>query len=328
MKLTIKTSKKPGKALQALIAAALIGPALIGNAQEAWKPSGPIKIVVQFPPGGGADVLARLVGQGMQERLGQTVIVENKAGASGAIASDYVYTAPADGLILLAATADAQAMYPHLKPVKFETTKFVPVAGFAKTAYVLMGRLDLPAADLKELLSLMKKQSVTYSTAGAGSSMHVFTSVFAKTAKVDNLLHVPYQGAAPALQALLGGQVDLMMVPLAIAVQHRSKLKAYGVTSGERIDAMKDVPTLSEQGLPIIAESWAGLVAPPGTPVAVTAALAKAVRETVSSPNIQKRMPEMGWTPLTGTQAEFSKYYGDEYRKWGDAIRAANIKLD
>ena len=316
------------KLLTTTFAMLLAGTASTAEAQGVWKPSSPVKIIVPFAPGGAADVLARMISPGLQQRLGQSFVVENKAGASGSIASDYVYAAPPDGSTLLFGVADAHSMYPHLYKTRFDATKFVPIAGLAKTAFVLMGREDLPAANLQELIALMKKQSLTYSSAGAGSAHHVLGSVFGTAAKVDNLVHVPYQGAAPALQAVVAKQVDLMMVPVAIAGPYRSRLKAYGVTAVSRVDVMKDVPTLLEQGLPVTGESWLGLLAPPATPSAVTEAMASAVREIAAAPDFQKRVAELGMTPLSSTQAEFSKYYGDEYRKWGDVIRAANIKLE
>lgn len=324
---TAGTASSRRQVLRTVLAGALLC-ALTANAQTQWNPAHPIKIVVPFAVGGAADVLARMIAPGMQQRLGQTFTVDNKTGASGSIASDFVYSAPADGSVVLIGVADAHSMYPHITKTKWDATKLVPVAGLAKTAFVLMGRNDLPAANLPELLALMKKQSLTYSSAGAGSAMHVLTGAFGVSTKVDTLVHVPYQGAGPALLALVGGQVDLMMVPVAIAGQHRARLKVYGVTAPKRVDVMKDVPTLSEQGIAVVGESWLGVLAPPATPPAITDALSKAVREIVATPEFQARVAEMGMTPITGTQAEFSTLYGDEYRKWGEVIKAAKIKLD
>ena len=321
-------AKMRTNASKALFAAAFLCLAVSADAQSAWKPASPVKVVVPFATGGAADVLARLIAPGMQQRLGQVFMVENKTGASGSIASDYAYSAPADGSVVLIGVADAHSMYPNLVKTKWDPTKFVPVAGLAKTAFVLMGRQNLPAADLPALIALMKKESLTYSSAGAGSAMHVLTGAFGVAVKVDNLVHVPYQGAGPAMLALAGGQVDLMMVPVAIAGQYRSRLKVYGVTAPQRVDVMKEVPTLSEQGVAVVGESWLGVLAPPGTPVAITSVLAKAVREIVASPEFLARVAEMGMTPLNGSQAEFAGLYGDEYRKWGEVIRAAQIKLD
>lgn len=322
------TASSLRQVLRTVFAGALLGATLTAGAQTEWRPVNPVKIVVPFAVGGAADVLARMIAPGMQQRFGQTFTVDNKTGASGSIASDFVYSAPADGSVVLIGVADAHSMYPHITKTKWDATKLVPVAGLAKTAFILMGRNDLPAANLPELLALMKKQSLTYSSAGAGSAMHVLTGAFGVATKVDNLLHVPYQGAGPAVLALVSGQVDLMMVPVAIAGQHRSRLKVYGVTAPKRVDVMKDVPTLSEQGVAVVGESWLGVLAPPATPPTITDALSKAVREIVATPEFQTRVAEMGMTTITGTQAEFSTLYGDEYRKWGEVIKAAKIKLD
>lgn len=303
------------------IAVAAAFPAL---AQDAWKPTHPIRIVVPFPPGGGGDIVTRLVAKSMEGSLGQAIIVDNKPGASGSIGSDAAYRAAPDGYTLLSASLDAQAMYPHVGRVRFDSSRFVAVGGIAQMPYVLMGRLELPARDLPELRQLMKTRSLTYASAGAGSSLHVLAELFAKESG-SPLLHVPYQGAGPGIQALLGGQVDLMMVPLAVAPQYRAKLRTYGVTSAQRADAMKDVPTLKEQGVNVVGESWAALLAPPGTPEAVVDSLSHALHLAVASPEVEQKLRDLGMTPITMTRKDFAQFYGAEYRRWGDVIKAAQI---
>lgn len=314
--------------LTALGAVSMLGTAPLAQAQAAWKPTGPIKIVVPFPPGGSADILARYIGPTLIERLGQPVVVENKPGATGSIGSGYVYGAPADGTVLLLGVADAVSIFPHLSKNTMDVTRFVPVAGLAATAYVVLGRPDLPADNLQELVNLMKKQSLSYASAGPGSGPHMMTVAFARGAKVDNLLHVPYSGMTPALQALMGKQVDVMLVAVGGATQFRSRLKFYGVTSAARVPAIPDVPTLTEQGFPIVGEAWLGMLAPPNTPAATTATLAQIIREIVASTEFQGKVRDLGMTTITGTQSEFAKYYLDEYRKWGELVRSANIKLE
>ena len=310
-----------------LLGGVLGGTTLITAAQETWKPTRPITMVVPFPPGGGSDVLMRAIAPNLASRLGQAVVVDNKTGASGAIGSDYVYRAAPDGYTLLVASLDAQSMAPHLQKVSFDATKFTLVAGMASMGYVLMGRSDLPAQTLPELLALMKRQELTYGSGGAGSSLHVFSELLAKETGAK-MLHVPFKGAGPGVLALLGGQVDLMMVPMAVAPQHRSKLKVYGITSPQRVDSMKDVPTFAEQNLNVVGASWIGVVAPPGTPVAVANTVAAALREVMASPDIQTRLREIGMMPIAMSQSEFAKFYADEYRKWGDVIKAANIRAE
>jgi len=314
--------------LTALLAGLLGGTALgAAAAEEAWKPTRPITIVVPFPPGGGSDVLVRSVAPALSARLGQPIVIENKTGASGAIGSDFVYRAAPDGYTLLVASLDAQSMAPHLQKVAFDATRFTLVGGMASMGYALMGRPDLPAQTLPELVSLMKRQELTYGSGGAGSSLHVFTELFAKETGTK-MLHVPFKGAGPGVLALLGGQVDVMMVPIAVAPQHREKLKVYGITPAQRVDSMKDVPTLSEQGIDVAGASWIGVVAPPATPAAVVNTVSAALREVIAAPQLQPRLREIGMTPITLSQAQFARFYADEYRRWGDVIKAANIRVE
>ncbi|MEJ7685548.1 MAG: tripartite tricarboxylate transporter substrate binding protein [Variovorax sp.] len=297
-------------------------------AQEPWKPTKPIKIVVPFAPGGGADTSARLVSKGLSERLGQPVIVENKPGASGAIGSDFVYGATPDGTVLLAATSDAQAVNPHLHKTKSETMKFVPLAGITSSSFVLMGRKDLAAADLRELLELTKTKSLSYASAGSGTAIHVVTAAFASVAKIGNMLHVPFQGGGPAIQAVLAGDVDLMMVPGSIAGAYLARLKVYGSTGTKRNEFMAAVPTLTEQGMALVADSWTGLVAPPDTPPLIASALAKAVFETVNEPAMQKLFKDQSRESFRLDQVQFAKYYNEEFVTWGRLIKSANVKTD
>ena len=314
--------------LAGVAAASLCAFAPSALAQAAWKPAGPIKIVVPWPPGGSSDILARYVGQQAAEKLGQPVIVENKPGAAGSIGSGFVYSAPADGTTLLLGITDSNSIYPHVAHTRYDSTKFVPVAPIGQSAFVLLGRPDLPANNLQELLALMRKGQLSYASAGVGGTPHMMTVAFSRAAKVDNLLHVPYTGMAPALQALLGNQVDVMLVSIGGATQYRSKLKFFGVTSAQRVPAIADVPTLAEQGVPMVGGFWMGVLAPPNTPAATVATLSKTIDEITSSPQYQSKLVDFGMSSLTATQPEFSKYYLEEYRKWGDLVKAAHIKLE
>lgn len=314
--------------LAALAATFLLGGAHLAQAQTTWKPAAPIKIVVPFPPGGASDILARYISAGVGEKLGQPVLVDNKPGATGSIGSSFVYAAPADGTTLLLGITDANSIYPHLTHTRYDATKFVPIAPLASTGFVLLGRPDLPANNLQELLALMQKEKLSYASAGAGSGPHMMAVAFTRAAKADNLLHVPYTGMAPALTALMGKQVDIMLVAVGGAAQYRSKLKLYGVTSAQRVAAVPDVPTLKEQGLDIVGEAWMGVLAPPNTPAATTAAIAKAINEVTATPEYKAKVVELGMSTLTGSPAEFGKLYLDEYRKWGDLVRDANVKLE
>lgn len=317
------------KILAAASAAGLCAAAPAALAQSAnWKPAGPVKIVVPWPPGGASDILARYIGQHAAEKLGQPIVVENRPGASGSIGSQLVYQAPADGTTLLLGITDSNSIYPHTASPRYDSTKFVPVAPLAQSAFVLLGRPDLPANNLQEFLALLKKDKLSYASAGVGGTPHMMTVAFSRAAKVDNLLHIPYAGMAPALQALLANQVDFMLVSVGGATQYRSRLKFYGVTSAQRVPAIGDVPTLTEQGVPMVGGFWMGVLAPPNTPAAAVGALFKAIEEVTSSPQYQAKVVEFGMAPLPGTQSEFNKYYLDEYRKWGELVKAANVKIE
>lgn len=322
------TSLRRRQVLAAIAAAGVGAAAPVALAQSTWKPGGPIKIVVPWPPGGASDILARYIASGVADKLGQPVVVENRAGASGSIGSTAVYSAPADGTTLLLGITDSNSIYPHVMQARYDATKFVPVAPLGQSAFVLLGRPDLPAANLQELLALTKKQKLSYASAGIGGSPHLMTVAFARIAKADNLLHVPYTGMAPALQALMASQVDFMLVSVGGATQYRSKLKFYGVTSAQRVPAIGDVPTLTEQGVPMVGGFWMGVLAPPNTPAGTASALSRAIDEVTATPEYKAKVVEFGMSTLPGNQAEFSKYYQDEYRKWGEIVKAANIKVE
>ena len=193
--------------------------------------------------------------------------------------------------------------------------------------YALMGRPNLPAKTLPELLELMKTKELTYGSGGAGSSLHIFTELFAKETGTK-MLHIPFKGAGPGVLALLGGQVDLMMVPIASAPQYLTKLKVFGITPDERVDSMKDVPTLKEQGINVAGASWMGIVAPPGMPDNIADTVSAAVKEIVSDPATKKQFSPIGMTPMSMSRPEFEKFYIDEYRRWGQVIKDADIRLE
>lgn len=297
-------------------------------AQDTWRPAGPVRMVVPYPPGGSADILIRLIAPGLGERVRQPVVVENKGGATGSIGSGFVYAAPADGTTLLVGLSDPLSIYPHLIRTTYDATKFVPVASIGSTPFVLLARPDLPVANLQELTQLARRQPLSYANAGVGGSIHMTTLEFARTAGIDNMLHVPYTGMTPALQALMGSQVDAMFCAVGGTTQYRSRLKFLGVTASERVPAIAEVPTFQEQGLPLVKELWMGVLAPPRTPAPVTATLAKAIEEIVASAAYRTKAEELAMRTQAMVQGEFARYYLDEYRKWGELARAANVKLD
>jgi tripartite-type tricarboxylate transporter receptor subunit TctC len=314
--------------LGAVAAAGLFGSAPLVAAQTAWKPSGTIKVVVPWPPGGATDILARFMGPGMSERLGATVIVDNKAGATGSVGSQFVYNAPPDGLTMLFGILDAQSIYPHLAQPRYDPMKFVPLAPTGTAPFLLLARPDLPAKSVKDLIALAKTKSLSYGSAGVGGSPHMMAVALGNTIGVKNMLHVPFQGMAPALQALMAGQIDILLVVAGGALQYRGKLKIYGVSSSERLAVAPDIPTLTEQGVPLVGSAWTGMLAPPNLPANIGAELSKAIQEVTATPAYQAKLVELGMLPMKQSQQEFAKYYRDEYQRWGELVRVNNIKLD
>jgi len=306
------------------LAAVALAPCL-ATAQQAWRPDRPIKIVVPFSAGGGADLSARLLSKGVGERLGQPVIVENRTGASGSIGTDYVYQAAPDGYTLLAATPDAQAVNPQLYPQKIDNTRFIPLSGMTVSGYLLLARRDLDAATFPALRALASRTSLTYGSAGAGTTFHVLTAAFGEAIKAKEFRHIPYQGASPAIAALLAGQIDLMMVPDSIAKSYLGRTRVYGVTTAERKDTFPDIPTFKEQGVEVVAESWSGIFAPPGTPAPIAASIAAAFQDTIRDPAVFRQLRDSGRSPLLLSNEQFASFYQEAYAEWGRMIRSAQI---
>jgi hypothetical protein len=304
-------------------------PALaLAQAPTAWAPTKPIKLVVPYPPGGGSDIAARVMVTALGNKLGQPIVIENKPGANGAVGTEIVFNAAPDGYTLIMSGTDAYSRYPALYPnAKFVSAQFVPVAPTAIVNFVLMGRPGLPAKNLPELLVLAKKQQLSFSSWGNGSAGHIAMAQFNLVAKTE-MLHVPYQGAAPAAQAVVGGQVDLTLMPVLLAHSFKDRLIPFGIVAPDRLELIKEIPTLIEQGTNVSAPSWVGVLAPPKTPAAVVATLAKALIETMSDPVIDKKLNEAGLAPLHGTTQEFTTLIAKDYDFWGKAIRDAGIKVD
>ena len=298
------------------------------RAQEPWKPTRPIKVVVPFPAGGGADLSARLLSKGVAERLGQPVIVENRTGASGSIGSDYVFGSAPDGHTLLAATPDAQAVNPQMYKQRIDNTRFVPLSGMTVSGYILLSRQGLAASNMRELIALASREPLTYGSAGPGSTFHVLTAAFGGAIKAKELRHIPYQGASPALAAMLAGEIDLMMVPDSIAKPYLGRTKVFGATTAKRLDTYPDIPTLREQGVDIVADSWSGIFAPPGTPGSIANVIAAAFQGALRDASVDKVLKDAGRTPLLLSGRQFASFYSDAYAQWGQMIRLGRVMIE
>lgn len=316
--------------------AGITGPAMFGMlagvrpaaAQAPWKPPRPIRLVVPYPPGGSVDVLARLVAPGLGDRIGQPVVVDYKPGATGTLGANFVYTAPPDGTTLLFGVSDPLSIIPNMMKTPYDPAKFVPIARVGSTPFVLIARPGLPIKDFRELIDLARSKQLSYANAGMGGSLHLMTAAFGRAAKIENMLHVPFSGGAPAVQALMGDQVDIGLTLIGGAIQHRSRLRFFGVSASQRATVAPDVPTFTEQGLPLVREVWMGVLAPPGTPANIIDALGKALAGAVADSGYKAKTVEMAMEASAMTTPEFTRYYFDEIKTWGEVIRASNIKME
>jgi len=296
-------------------------------------PSKPVRVVVPFPPGGGTDIVARTVTPKMAEILGQPFVVDNRAGAGGNIGTDQVAKSPADGYTLLVASAST-AINTTLTPKQSPDLlrDFAPIVLLVVNNHLLAAHPSVPANNVRELLALAKAKpgSITYASYGPGSSAHLTAELFKMMAHVD-LLHVPYKGAAPAVNDLLGGQVNIIFADVAALLPHikSGKLKALGIGSPKRFEGLPDVPTIAESGVPgFEAGGFLGLVAPAGTPPAVIDALNSAAQKSLAMPEVRERLMALASPPMGGTPDEFGRYMKREVDKWARVIRAADIKAE
>ena len=296
-------------------------------------PTKPIRVVVPFPPGGGTDIVARTVTPKMAEILGQPFVIENRAGAGGNIGTDAVAKSPADGYTLLVASASTAINTTLVPNLSWDFRRdFAPVVLMVVNNHLLAAHPSVPANSVRELLALAKAKpgQVTYASYGPGSSAHLTAELFKLMAGVD-LLHVPYKGAAPAVNDLLGGQVNIIFADVAAMLSHlkSGKLKALGIGSAKRFEGLPDVPTIAESGVPgFEAGGFLGLVAPAGTPPAVIQALNGAAQKSLAQPEVRERLLALASPPVGGTPEQFAAHIKGEIDKWARVIRAANIKAE
>lgn len=303
--------------------------AVAAVAQSTWTPPKPVRLMVPYPAGGGTDIAARLIAAGIGNSLGQPVVVDNRPGANGVIAADYVYAAAPDATTLLFGSADVISISPHTYPkIQFQPGGFVPVTGIAKIGVVLAGRPDIDAKTLPELVAKAKTRQFSYGHWGAGSNGRIGVEIFQAKSGIKPMLGVPYLGTAPALLGLLSGQVDLMLVPTPLVIANKGKLVVYGVASPERYPGLPDVPTLAELGYDVNADIWFGVLAPPGTSALAVDALQGQMAKVVRDPATQNRMKELGLAPDLGNPRRFGEFVLSENQRWGSVIKAAGIKIE
>lgn len=295
-------------------------------------PAKQVTIVVPYPPGGGADILARTLGQKLSARWGQPVVVDNRAGAGGSIGTAFVAKAPADGYTLLMASPSHTINGSLYKNLTFDAVKnFSPVVLGASGPLVLVVKGSSPFNTLKDFLNAARAKpgSINYASAGAGSSPHLAGELFKLNAKVD-MMHVAYKGTSPALTDLLGGQVQAMFAPVPTVVEQlkSGSLKALAVTSAKPFAALPRVPAVAEElpGYEVL--QWWGLVAPAGTPQAVVTKINEDVATVLRTPEIQDRLTTIGADAGGQSAASFAKLINDEVPKWAKVVKAANVQPD
>ena len=324
--------KFPRRTLLNLAVGAAALPAVPGVARAQAYPSKPVRIVVGFPAGGATDIMARLMGDWLTQRLGQQFIVENKPGASGNIGTETVARAPADGYTLLQAltpNAINAALYSNLS---FDFMRDIaPVVCSARLGYVVVVHPSVPATTLPEFIAYAKANpgKLNYGSAGSGTPQNITCELF-KMATGLNLLHVPYRGGAPAVADLVSGHLQLIFAPVSEAIQHvkSGKLRALAVTPAARLSVLPDVPTVAEFVPGYEASGFAGIGVPKNTPAEIIDRLNKELNAGLADPRIKARIEELGGTVVGGTPAEFGTIISEATEKWAKVIKFAGIKVE
>lgn len=304
----------------------------LSAAAQAKYPDKPIKILVGFAAGGPTDVIARLIGSRMEKILGQPIIIDNKPGGGSNIASTEAARAKPDGYTLFVGTVANATNMSVYKKLNYDTERdFIPISQLVSSPSVLVVTNGLPVKNLKELIAYAKANpgKLTFASSGAGGSPHLAGEMLKQRAGID-ALHIPYKGAAPAMNDVTGGTVSMGFktasgVTGAILA---GRVRAIAIASNQRLPQLPDVPTLAELGFKDFeVSSWSGLFAPKGTPPEIINTLAKATIEVIKSPDVHKQLEAMGAIPVGSTPEEFKKYVRSEIEKWGVVAKAANIQL-
>jgi len=305
-----------------------------GEADPARYPMKPVRIIIGFAPGGAVDVQARIVGQGLGELLGQTVIADNRGGQDGIIAGNIVAKSPADGYTFIYVSAGhAMNSILHAKTIPYHPIKdFAPISLVASGPLTLVVNPALPARDLKELIALARKRpgQLNFASSGSGGTMHLAGELLKTMAKID-ILHVPYKGGGPAITDVLAGQIELTFVGAPASMPHirSGRLKVLAVTTPKRALALPDVPTVAESGFPgYEVGAWYGVLAPAGTPAVIVNRLSGDLAKTVAAPKMRERLLTLGIEPVGSTPEQFTAYLQSEIARWTPIIQNAGIKPD
>jgi tripartite-type tricarboxylate transporter receptor subunit TctC len=324
--------KLPRRKFLHLTAGAVALSAMSRLARAQTYPARPVRIIVPFAAAGAFDIMARLIGQWLSERLGQQFVVENRPGAGGNIGTEVVVRAPADGYTLLMVGTPGAINATLYDKLNFNFIRDIaPVAGVIRGPYVMVVNPSVPAKTVPEFVAYAKANpgKISMGSPGVGTSPHVAGELFKMMAGVD-MVHVPYRGAGPALVDLIAGQVQVTFasMPSSVGYIRTGKLRALAVTTATRSEVLPDVPTVGEFVPGYEASGWYGIGAPKGTPVEIIDMLNKEINAALGDPKMKARLADLGGTPLLGSPADFGKLIADETEKWGKVVKFTGIKAD
>src|SRR5215813_10185342 len=324
--------KLPRRRFLHLAACAVTLPAGSRVARSQNYPARPVRIIVGFSAGGTTDIIARLIAQGLSERLSQQFIIENRPGGGGNVGTEAVVRAPADGYtLLLCGTINATnaTLYDKLN---FDFIRDIaPVAGIFRGTYVIAANPSVPATTVPEFIAYAKGNpgKINMGSPGIGTTGHVFGELFKMMAGVD-MVHVPYRGGGPALNDLLGGQVQVYFAPTVNSIEYikAGRLRALAVTAATRLEALPDIPTVAEFVPGYEASGWYGIGAPKNTPADIVEKLNKETNGALVDPKMKARLLDLGGTPMPMTPADFGRLIANDTEKWGKVVKFAGIKAD
>lgn len=324
--------KGNGMKVLGMVAALAVAAGMAGGAQAAY-PERPIRLVVPFGAGGITDIVARQVGKGMGDALGQAVVIENRPGAGGVIAAQMAAAAPADGYTIFMGTVGTQVVNPLIyAKLGYDADKFAPVGMVSGSPYLLAVRAGVPAATFGEFVAYAKAHpaKLNFGSAGNASSPHLGLELLKLTAGLD-IVHVPFKSGSEAVNAAIGGQVDVVMDASPVIMPHvaSGKLKALAVASDSRLPSAPGVPASAEAGDKALQiSSWNAFFAPAGTPPDVLAALNAALQKTLASADLKGRLAAQGTQLYTGAPDEYQRFIDAEKAKWADIVKRADIRMD
>lgn len=293
-----------------------------------WTPDHPLRLIVPFPAGGATDLVARLLAERTKLRLGQPIVVDNRGGANGIIATKLAASAAPDGYTLFLGAIGTQAINPYIYPkTAVDPDRFVAIAAVNTVPTVFAIVKDGRAKSIDDIVKLGASGQGNYGHWGVGSVPHIAGEILKKEAKIPKLQGIQYQGAAPCLQGLLGGQVDIANLPLSLARTQGDRLKVLGLASSSRLPTAPDVPTMAEIGYPVDVESWYGVFAPPGTPKPIVNALTTSINATVEEPEFKKKLNDAGLRPQSFPTAEaYQEWIQSERKRWTAVLRDIGVE--